>query len=250
MEPYYTHKQFLFTPRQRELVLQLATKAQVNFKEMLESAVDREPGYRTPPEGLELLLQEVAKFMYHVTDGQDLPVSLSAPLLIALLYEAMKELGGSSLPEPQPGHEAEHLEWLRFYYFLSFDLTYHFAGETYWDFFTQFRSEEEIARGKQFAHHFINTAGMDRVAVFTALYNGAKPQGMGFHQDDPRDISEEEGAMLMEHNPEKGFDYVKGRRMKISRHELNKGYIDVTNYDQYNGGKGTAWSLVKHLPRR
>lgn len=250
MKPYYTHKQYSFTPHQRELALHLAAKVQLNLQQMLERAVDQEPGYRTPPEGLEQLLHELAKFTYHVTDEQDIPVSLSAPLLIALLFEAMKELGGSSLPEPEPGHEVEHLELLRFYYFLSFDITYHFAGETYWDFFTQFRSEDEIARENKFAHHFINTAGMDRVAVFTALYNGAKPQGMGFHQDDARNITEQEAAGLMEQDPEKGFDYVNGRRMKISRYELEKGYIDVTNYDEYNGGKGTAWSLVQHLSRR
>lgn len=92
MKPYYTHKQYSFTPHQRELALHLAAKVQLNLQQMLERAVDQEPGYRTPPEGLEQLLHELAKFTYHVTDEQDIPVSLSAPLLIALLFEAMKEL--------------------------------------------------------------------------------------------------------------------------------------------------------------
>jgi len=265
MQSELDYKQFEFTPRQREMMLELAETTRLELRERREKAADEERDFREPVEPIDQLLNDVSKFIYHVPDTQYQKISVSKPLLMLLLFQLMKQLSPSAAnPDPAVGTKQE--EQLRLHYFLSFDFTCHFAAQELYGYIDQFRSAEDLARSKRFAHHYINTAGMNEVAVFTALYNAAKPQGMGFHQDDARDITEEEGAKLYYAPPRESeqsgfdddedekspftsrFDYVNGRRMKLSRSDIEQGYIDVTNYDKGNG-TGAAQQAVEHLPR-
>jgi hypothetical protein len=259
MQSEIDYKQFEFTPRQRDMMLELAETTRLELRERRENAADEERDFREPLEPIDQLLNEVSKFIYHVPDTQYRKISLSKPLLLLLVFQLMRRLTPST-GNPTPAIGTEQDEQLRLYYFLSFDFNYHFAMQEFYGYFDQFRSAEELARSKQYARHYINTAGMDEVAVFTALYNAAKPQGMGFHQDDAQDITEEEGAKLYYYATPEGsfleeagtlqsmFDYIGGRLMKLSRSDIERGYIDVTTYDKYNGA-GTAQRAVEHLPR-
>ncbi|TDN39853.1 hypothetical protein E4631_23250 [Hymenobacter sp. UV11] len=265
MQSELDYKQFEFTPRQREMMLDLAENARRALREQRVRALDEERDFRPPLEPIDQLLNDISKFIYHAEDAQYKKLSLSKPLLINLIFELMQRMT-PSIEEPTPALGAVQDEQLRLYYFLSFGFTYHFAMQEYHGYIDQFRPAEELARSQRFAHHYINTAGMNEVAVFTALYNAANPQGMGFHQDDPQNITEEEGAKLYyattpaserdmdDEDGEEGdflksrFDYVNGRRMKLSRRDIERGYIDVTNYDVGNG-VGAAQKAVEHLPR-
>ena len=252
--------QFEFTPRQRKMVLELAESARQELREQREQALDEERYFRPPLAAIDLLLNDVSKFIYHAEDSQYRKISLRKTLLIILLFELMKQLNRTT-ENLSPALQAVRDEKLNLFYFLGFDFLYHFTMQEYHGFIDQFRPVEEIARIEQWPRQYINTAGMNEVAVFTALYNAAKPQGHGFIQDDARNITENEGAELYHPNPSatertaepqdsinSDFDYVKGRLMKVSRHEIESGYIDVTIYDEYNGA-GTAQKAVEHLPR-
>ncbi|GAB3637830.1 hypothetical protein GCM10027422_34200 [Hymenobacter arcticus] len=263
MQSEIDYHQFEFTPRQRDMMLELAETTRLELRERRENAADEERDFREPLELIDQLLNDVSKFIYHVPDTQYQKISLSKPLLLLLVFQLMRRLT-PSVSDPTSALGAEQDEQLRLYYFLSFGFNYHFAMQEFYGYIDQFRSAEELARSKQFAHHYINTAGMNEVAVFTALYNAANPQGMGFHQDDPQNIMEEEGAKLYYaikpvheggflYDEEEGslpsmFDYVNGRRMKLSRRDIERGYIDVTNYEVGNG-IGSAQRAVEHLPR-
>ena len=263
MQSQLDYRHFEFTPRQREMMLELAETTRLELRERRAKAADEERDFREPLKPLDQLLHEVSKFIYHVADTQYRKISLSKPLLLLLVFQLMRRLT-PDISDPTPAVGTEQDEQLRLYYFLGFDFNYHFAMQEFYGHFDQFRSAEELERSKGFAHHYINTAGMDEVAVFTALYNAAQPQGVGFHQDDPRNITEEEGAKLYYaikpvredsffHDEVEGllpsmFDYLNGRRMKLSRNDIERGYIDVTNYDKSNGA-GAAQRAVEHLPR-
>lgn len=71
---------------------------------------------------------------------------------------------------------------------------------------------------------------MKKTEVLRALYNAAKPQGMGFLHYTPEPMTEEEAEALLA----KGdyFDYVKGRVMKVS---LRDNTLDTDLYDRDNG---------------
>lgn len=253
MEPFTSHKQFEFTPRQRERMLHLAERVQSVLKEQRQDIVDNERT-NSPLAPLDQLLVEAAKFAYYVADQGQRKISLSTPLLMLILFELMQELGRFRDPSAARG-TAEEAELLQLHFFLGFDFSYHYTMEEYRGFVNGFRSEEEKKRLSRFSRRFVNTAGMDEAAVFTALYNAAKPQGMGFLHDDVQNITNEQGRALMqaqytssEESHRHRFDYVNGRLMKISRGDIEKGYIDVTTYDQYNG-EGTAQRALEHLPR-
>lgn len=128
MQPYFTHKQFEFSSCQRELMLQLAESARLSLQKNRSDAADREETSLVP---LDQLLAELAKFVYHVGDVQYRKISLSAPLLMRLLFELMQQLG-SKLDKPAPGQEAAQTEQLHLYYFLSYDLTYYYSMQEHW----------------------------------------------------------------------------------------------------------------------
>ncbi len=75
-------------------------------------------------------------------------------------------------------------------------------------------------------------AGLNKAQVLTALYNAARPLGMGFLQYSPEPMTEEEAQKLLDATPDASFDYLKGRVMKIS---LAQDEIDGWAYDRDNG---------------
>jgi hypothetical protein len=87
----------------------------------------------------------------------------------------------------------------------------------------------------------LNIAGLDKAQVLKALYDNAKPQGMGFlhYQPDPMDI--EEAKILVQDNTY--FDYVKGRVMKVN---LLRDTLRCAAYDRDNG-EGAAQRALQHL---
>jgi hypothetical protein len=77
----------------------------------------------------------------------------------------------------------------------------------------------------------IDISKVGRAKALVALYNNAKPQGLGILHFDPRPMSEEQARQLLEQTTY--FDYVMGRVMKVdlSREDL----FDPRLYDRDNG---------------
>jgi len=76
----------------------------------------------------------------------------------------------------------------------------------------------------------ISIEGLSKAKVLAALYNVAKPQGMGFLRYDPKPMTEEEAAEILKQTTY--FDYLKGRVMKIdlkSDTEFESGWFDRDN---------------------
>lgn len=101
----------------------------------------------------------------------------------------------------------------------------------------------------------VNIAGLDKVELFAALYNYAKPLGMGFMQYDPTPLTKEAAEKLMSAGDDssrmfpgfakKGlyFDYVKGRPLKIN---LEGDEMDTYLYNR-DQGEGAAEKIVAKL---
>jgi len=101
----------------------------------------------------------------------------------------------------------------------------------------------------------IDIAGLDKAELFAALYNHAKPLGMGFMQYDPSPLTKEAAQKLMEAGDDssrmfpgfakKGlyFDYVKGRPMKI---DLSGDEMETHLYNR-DQGDNAAEKIVARL---
>lgn len=87
----------------------------------------------------------------------------------------------------------------------------------------------------------INIKGIDKPLVLAALYNNAKPLGMGMLHYTPEPMEIEEAIALCEQQTRLYFDYVHGRVMKVdlSKDELNPGLYDRDN------GPGAAEIALK-----
>jgi hypothetical protein len=90
----------------------------------------------------------------------------------------------------------------------------------------------------------VNIEGLDKASVLAALYNAARPQGMGFLQYDPNNMEEKEARELLL----KGayFDYLKGRVMKVDL--TSDVSFDATWYNRDNGYD--AAQIVVDMVRR
>ncbi|MBU1970331.1 hypothetical protein KJ605_00935, partial [Patescibacteria group bacterium] len=77
--------------------------------------------------------------------------------------------------------------------------------------------------------------------VLAALYNAAKPQGMGFTHYDPAPMTLEQAEQLLKRGTD--FDYLKGRVMKIN---LCDDTLDTWGYDRDNG-EGAAAAVIGSL---
>jgi len=89
----------------------------------------------------------------------------------------------------------------------------------------------------------INIVGLDKADVLVALYNNAKPLGMGLFHYTNQNMSKEEAANLLSKG-HKYFDYVHGRVMKVdlsSDIEFNPYWYDRDN------GKGSAERAIHSL---
>lgn len=87
----------------------------------------------------------------------------------------------------------------------------------------------------------VNISDLNKSDVLVALYNAAKPLGMGFMQYDPAPMSLEEAESLLKRSTY--FDYLKGRVMKI---DLSTNDLDEWDYDRDNG-KGAVQSVINIL---
>jgi hypothetical protein len=90
----------------------------------------------------------------------------------------------------------------------------------------------------------ISIAGLDKAAVLAALYNRARPQGMGFLHYDPNPMSVEDAQTIL--NAREGvlyFDYLMGRVMKV---DLSSDTFDPWGFDRDNGS-GAAQSVIDAL---
>jgi hypothetical protein len=94
---------------------------------------------------------------------------------------------------------------------------------------------------QRFSPESIDLKGLDKAAALAALYNGAKPQGLGFMQYDPKPMSIEEARILLEKTQD--FDYIKGRVMKV---DLSGDQLNPWLYDRDNG-QNVAQTLIDSL---
>ena len=82
----------------------------------------------------------------------------------------------------------------------------------------------------------------DKAAVLAALYNAAKPLGMGFLFFDPTPMTITEAKNLLQQTT--SFDYVKGRVMKV---DLSGSTFNPWLYDRDNGD-GAAARAIASVP--
>jgi hypothetical protein len=88
----------------------------------------------------------------------------------------------------------------------------------------------------------ISLEGLEKPAVLAALYNAAKPQGMGFMQYDPAPMTFDEAKAILDQGYT-DFDYLKGRVMKIN---LSGDEFDPWLFDR-NNGEGAAQRAIDSL---
>lgn len=81
--------------------------------------------------------------------------------------------------------------------------------------------------------------GIDKPSVLAALYNRAKPLGMGFLHYTPEPMTRTEAAELLKKFDY--FDYLKGRVMKV---DLRGDAIETRLYDRDNGERAAMRALI------
>jgi hypothetical protein len=94
----------------------------------------------------------------------------------------------------------------------------------------------------------MNIKGLDRAAVLAALYNAARPQGLGFLHYDPKPMTVEEAREILNKHAREGelyVDYLYGRVIKVRISE-KEDYIDPLLYDR-DHGKGAAELVIESL---
>ena len=90
----------------------------------------------------------------------------------------------------------------------------------------------------------IDTTGLKKSDILAALYNAAKPQGMGFLQYKPEPMTSEQAQEILDQSPGNlYFDYLKGRVMKI---DLGPDEVDPRLYNRDNG-LGAAELIIQSL---
>jgi len=88
----------------------------------------------------------------------------------------------------------------------------------------------------------ISLTGLDKAKVLAALYNAAKPQGLGFIHYDNKPMTPEKAEEIIS-GGNTDFDYLKGRVMKV---DLSGETLDPYLYDQDNG-QGTAKRVIDEI---
>lgn len=89
----------------------------------------------------------------------------------------------------------------------------------------------------------IDISGLDKAAVLRALFNAAlTPAHKSYSYGQM--TSQEAKLMFDAASPEKYFDYVGSRCLKVS---LNKGAVWPAKYDRDNGGPGSAKRAIEGL---
>lgn len=88
----------------------------------------------------------------------------------------------------------------------------------------------------------VSIKGLDKVKLLAALYNHAKPQGMGYLHYNPVPMTVTEAEEIFA-TGQRYFDYLKGRVMKV---DLSGEDLSVGLYDRDNGS-GSAERVVSTL---
>ena len=88
----------------------------------------------------------------------------------------------------------------------------------------------------------INIKGLDKIDVFLALYDGARPQGMGFLHYTPGPLTRTEARQALDAHGMR-FDYYRGLVMKV---RLDGDTFDPRRYDRDNG-IGAAQRCIDEL---
>lgn len=78
----------------------------------------------------------------------------------------------------------------------------------------------------------VSIKGLGKAKVLAALYNASHPQGMGFLQYTPEDMTEQEAQALLDQRGNFSFDYLKDRVMKV---DIRSDELDERLYDRDNG---------------
>ncbi len=88
----------------------------------------------------------------------------------------------------------------------------------------------------------MNISNYKKEAVFAALYNRAKVQGLGFLHATPGDMTEEEAkSILEEFKGDLYFDYFRGRVMKV---DLSKDELRTDLYNRDNGFEAAEKAII------
>jgi hypothetical protein len=88
----------------------------------------------------------------------------------------------------------------------------------------------------------VSIAGLNKAEVLAALYNTARPQGMGFLHYDPAPMTTEVAQAILDLGVT-SFDYLKGRVMKV---DLSGDDVDPWGFDRDNG-HGVVEAVVHTL---
>lgn len=79
----------------------------------------------------------------------------------------------------------------------------------------------------------MDISGLDKAAVLAALYNRAKPQGMGVFHYISEDITTEQARVEIDRYPnDLWFDYIHGRVLKV---DLSGDDVRTAAYNRDNG---------------
>lgn len=85
-----------------------------------------------------------------------------------------------------------------------------------------------------FAHNRVNISTLDKAELLAALYNRAKPQGLGMLHYDPAPMTVDQAKELLNKriSHELYFDYLAGRVMKI---DITSDVMKTRLYNRDNG---------------
>ena len=88
----------------------------------------------------------------------------------------------------------------------------------------------------------IDITGLDKAVILAALYNAAKPQGLGVLHYTPDDMTRAEAAKIVANTElQLYFDYIKGRVLKVN---LSGDTLNPNAYDRDNGAGAAARVLA------
>ena len=105
------------------------------------------------------------------------------------------------------------------------------------------KCELQSLQFKQQTQNDMNIKGINKALLLAALYNASRVQGMGWLQAKPGQMDEAWAQRELDQSPDKYFDYLHGKVMKVS---LAGDELDSWIYDRDNG-QGAAERAVKHL---
>lgn len=93
----------------------------------------------------------------------------------------------------------------------------------------------------------IETSDLSQAQVFAALYNHARPFGMGVLHAVDETLTESDAQAILDEWPSSGgeyyFDYFRGRLMKV---RLATTFIDAIGFDR-DYGQGAAQRIINGL---